>query len=81
MVKFTASDTTGDDTLPGGLHRLELIQPTRITFGFDKPAVTIHRDGRVEVHEGFSPDDAAREFWRAVTSMAPEFFKSSRPPS
>ena len=39
-----------------------------------KAAVTIHNDGRVEVHDGFTADEAARAFWDAVVGMAPEYF-------
>ncbi|MFE6185509.1 hypothetical protein ACFQ6U_13890 [Streptomyces sp. NPDC056465] len=35
-----------------------------------RPLVTIHPDGRVELGEGYGPDEAARSFWDAVQCLA-----------
>lgn len=31
--------------------------------------VTLHQDGRVDFHDDYTPDDAARQFWAAVEMM------------
>lgn len=35
------------------------------------PLVTVHRDGRVEIADEYTPDEAAREFWLALGRMNP----------
>lgn len=35
----------------------------------NNPSVTIHYDGRVELGEGVTLDDASRQFWDAVQTM------------
>lgn len=40
-------------------------------YPFQKMAVTIHVDGSVEFGEGFTADDAAREFWKQMGRSLP----------
>ena len=42
-------------------------------------AVKIYRDGRVEVNPAYESTDAARAFWEAVKTMAPEFLTAKTP--
>jgi hypothetical protein len=39
--------------------------------GIAHPAVTIHRDGHITLAEDLSLDEASREFWSAMESLAP----------
>lgn len=51
------------------------VQPTSLQFhAANDWFVKIHSDGRVEINEDFTMDEAAMEFWRCVIKMAPEFF-------
>ena len=46
--------------------------PKALTFNVGgKPLVTIHEDHRIELHDGATPNDAAKAFWDAVIKMAP----------
>lgn len=46
--------------------------PTSMTFTFgNDPAVTLHADGRVEIHGGRTANEAAHAFWVAVHELNP----------
>lgn len=53
------------------LIRANVCETFTIMMGQDDPAVTIHRDGRIEVGEKYSADEAARAFWDAVRATCP----------
>jgi hypothetical protein len=55
--------------------KLEQIQPTQIQI-FD--AITIHRDGRVDVDPKYTTDEAAKLFWKAIRDMAPSFLNKDK---
>lgn len=52
--------------------RLESLQPTCLKI-FD--AITIHRDGRVEIDPKYTTDEAAKMFWDAVQKISPNFLQ------
>ena len=71
----SATATLVGTTIPAtcnGIASINDCGPTSITFG---NAVTVHQDGRVEVHEGIGNDEAAIAFWDAVRAVAPGFLK------
>ena len=52
-----------------------VIPPTTLKI-FD--AITIHRDGRVEIDPKYTTDEAAKLFWQAVENMAPNFLQKDK---
>ena len=52
-----------------------VIPPTTLKI-FD--AITIHRDGRVEIDPKYTTDEAAKLFWQAVKNMAPDFLQKDK---
>jgi hypothetical protein len=77
---FTVGESRGIVSVPVNYPAvLAPAEPlTALTFRFPdmhgRPLVTIHPDGRVELGEGYEPDEAARAFWDAVQRQAPDRF-------
>ena len=56
------------ETLTGLAHP---VPPTLLTISnWGDVVVQIHQDGRVEVNEKYSMDEAAKKFWEAVSKTA-----------
>ena len=51
------------------------IKPIESTSLVIFDAVTIHRDGRVDVNPKYTTDEAAKKFWEAVVQISPEIFQ------
>lgn len=84
MNGFTVGESRGIVGVPiTGLSMLTAAKPItsytiRIPDEDGRPLVTIHPDGRVELGDGYEPDEAARAFWDAVQRLSPESFGAPR---
>ncbi|MFK0159175.1 hypothetical protein ACIQVK_44780 [Streptomyces sp. NPDC090493] len=78
MTGFTVGESRGIVGVPMTGHAmLAAAQPMtsytiRIPDEDGRPLVTIHPNGRVELGEGYEPDEAARAFWDAVQRLSPD---------
>lgn len=64
-----------------GIHIARVSQPTLVFFGDrdrKEPLISIHFDGRIEYGSDYTPDDAAKAFWQAVSRSAPQPALQSR---
>jgi hypothetical protein len=78
-AEFTVGQSRAIAVPVNGLSYITAAKPItsytiRIPDENGRPLVTIHPDGRVELGEGYEPDEAARAFWDAVQRIAPESF-------
>ncbi|MER6616312.1 hypothetical protein [Streptomyces xantholiticus] len=75
-AEFTVGQSRGTVGVPmNNLAAVTAAKPItsyviRIPDENNRPLVTIHPDGRVELGEGYEPDEAAAAFWDAVQRFA-----------
>jgi len=69
------TEQTEPFTVPDSVWVSPWPQPIIIINGETAPLVTIHPDGTLEYGEGYTPDEAARQFWDALRHFAPQQFR------
>lgn len=66
------SGQVGSDGMSGGMK-----PPASLRLNMDgRDIVTIYATGDVQVADGLTPDEAAREFWHKVGDLAPDFCRT-----